>query len=148
MPRTLPMFCLTVLALLLTPAATQAQQSLDGWPEWVREQMQDEAKRLKFRQIETSDGSFRSKLPGKTTAPEAMEGGWYMTADIKAGVPVECYVFTSARDLATLLDWMATTNVNAVANNHGQLGTRRFYAADSGAIAGMPYLSLEWIYTI
>ena len=148
MPRTLPLLCLTLLTLLLPQSETHAQQSLDEWPDWVREQMQDETKRLEFSEIETQDNRFRSTLPGETTAPQVMEDGWYFTTDIDAGVPVECYVFTSARDLATLLDWMATTNVNAVAGNHGELGTRRFYAADSGAIAGMPYLSLEWIYTI
>ena len=144
MRNVLLLLALTLLSI--SPAATA--QSLEGWPDWVKQNMQNEAKRLKFREVETHDKSFRSKLPGKTTEPEQMEDGWYFTADIKAGVPVECYVFTSARDLATLLDWMAETNVNAVAGNYGEIATRRFYAADSGVVAGMPYLSLEWIYTI
>ena len=148
MSRTLPLLCLTLLALLLLAPQTHAQQSLDGWPDWVRESMQDEAKKLKFRTVKTPDGDIRTRLPGKSNTPLLNEGVWYFVTDIDAGSPVECYLYTTAQDLATLTDYMANANMEAVAAQHDNIGIRRIYFLDGGEIAGVPFLAMEWLYTV
>ena len=98
---------LPLLGLLLPAAVTHADDnvaSLEGWPDWVHEAMDTEAKRLKFKRIKTRDDSVRTRLPGKTQAPQAIDDGWYFISDIKAKSPLECYLFTSSRDLASLTD--------------------------------------------
>ena len=122
--------------------------SLDDWPAWTREAMTTEARRLKFRRVETPDDSVRTRLPGKTEAPQAMDDGWYFISDIKAESPLECYLFTSSRDLATLIDVIAEASIEAIAGGHDNAGNRRVFHIGAGEVAGLPYLSLEWIYTV
>lgn len=145
MPR-YPFFIL-LGALLFTATRAAETTPIDGWPEWVREAMPVEARRLKFRTVETPDDSMRSKLPGKTAAPTAIEDGWYFVSDIKAESPLECYLFTSSRDLAALTSAIADANIEAV-GQQGSIGNRQIYYADGGAVAGMPYVALEWLYTV
>ncbi|MDJ0711923.1 MAG: hypothetical protein QNJ14_16160 [Woeseiaceae bacterium] len=147
MSRALPLLCLTLIALLLVPQ-THAQQSLDGWPDWVRESMQDEAKKLKFRTVKTPDGDIRTKLPGKSKTPMHNEGVWYFVTDIDAGSLIECYLYTMAQDLAMLTDYMANANVDAVAAQYGSIGTRQIYFLGGGEVAGVPFLAMEWLYSM
>ena len=142
---------LPLLGLLLPAAAIHADDrvaSLDDWPAWTREAMTTEARRLKFRRVETPDDSVRTRLPGKTEAPQAMDDGWYFISDIKAESPLECYLFTSSRDLATLIDVIAEASIEAIAGGHDNAGNRRVFHIGAGEVAGLPYLSLEWIYTV
>jgi len=138
------------LALLL-PATTvfagDDVASLEGWPAWVHEAMDTEVPRLKFKRIKTPDDSVRTRLPGKTTTPEAFDDGWYFVSDIKAESPLECYLFTSSRDLATFTDMIAEANIEAVAGSRDNVGNRRVFHVSAGEVAGLPYLALEWIYT-
>ncbi len=145
MPRRL--FLILLGALLFTATRAAETTPIDGWPEWVREAMQVEARRLKFRSVETPDDSLRSKLPGKAAKPAAIEDGWYFLSDIKAESPLECYLFTSSRDLAALTSTIADANIEAV-GQQGSIGNRQIYYADGGVVAGMPYLALEWLYTV
>jgi hypothetical protein len=147
MPRHLLPAVLGALLLATTAARAAETMPMDNWPEWVREAMQAEVRRLKFRSVETPDDSISSKLPGKTATPEALDDGWYFVSDIKAESPLECYLFTSSRDLAALTDAIAEANIEAV-GQQGSVSNRQFYYADAGEVAGMPYLALEWLYTI
>ncbi len=137
-------------ALWLAAPAAQADNTatLDGWPDWVRDGMAAEAPRLKYREVKTPDDSVRARLPGKPPKPQAIEDGWYYTADIKSDTPVECYLFNSGRDLATFIDVIAEANIGAVSDSHGTVGNRRVFHTGAGEVAGMPYLALEWLYTV
>jgi hypothetical protein len=150
MDRHLPRLLLTLGALLPAAAAHAGDPaaSLDGWPAWVHEAMAAEAKRLKFKRVETPDDSVRTRLPGKTEAPQPLDDGWYFISDIKAESPLECYLFTSSRDLATLTDVITEANIEAVAGSHDNVGNRRIFHTEAGEVAGLPYLALEWIYTV
>lgn len=143
---------LLLLPALLLPATTVLAgddlASLDGWPAWVHEAMATEARRLKFKRIETPDDSVRTRLPGKTSTPEAIDDGWYFVSDIKAESPLECYLFTSSRDLATLTDVIAEANIEAVGGGHDNVGNRRVFHVSAGEVAGLPYLAVEWLYTV
>ena len=145
MPRHLTLALLG--ALLCTTARAADTTPLDSWPEWVQEAMQVEARRLKFRAVETPDDSMRSKLPGKTAKPTEIEEGWYFVSDIKAESPLECYLFTSSRDLAALTSAIAEANIEAL-GQQGSIDNRQIYYADGGEVAGMPYLAIEWLYTV
>ena len=136
-------------ALLLGTSAVYADGvSMDGWPAWARDSMQAEMKRMKNRTVVTPDDAIRSKLPGKPATPQPMEDGWYFSSDIKAESPLECYLFTSSRDLATLTDVMAEANIEAVAGSHDRVSNRQVFHTEAGEVAGMPYLALEWLYTV
>jgi hypothetical protein len=146
-PQRLP---LALLTLLLATAIASADDtaSLDGWPTWVHKAMNAEVKRLKYRDIATPDESVSASMPGKPLSAEPMEGGWYFATDIKAESPLECYLYTSSMDLATLVDIVAEANLEAVAGSLDNVGNRRVYHTSAGAVAGMPYLGLEWLYTV
>lgn len=150
MPRPLPpLLLITLIALLLASPVTRAQHDpLSGWPDWVRDSMQAESRRMKFRAVATPDDALRSKLPGKPADPEAFDGGWYFASDIKAQSPLECYIFTGSMDLASLANLMAETNIETITDTHGPLVTRQIFHTGSGEVAGMPYLALEWLYTV
>ena len=137
-------------AVLLSTSTVYADQgvSMDDWPAWARKAMNAEMKRIKYRTVATPDGSVRSKLPGKPATPEPMGDDWYFSSDIKAESPLECYLFTSSRDLATLTDVIAEANIEAVAGSHDNVGNRQVFHTEAGAVAGLPYLALEWLYTV
>ncbi len=148
MPRTLPLLCLTLLAIMLPLPEARAQQPLDAWPDWVQESMQNEVAKLAFSDVDMPDDALTVKLPGKVTPPQAIEGGWYLSTDIGAGVPIECYLIQGARDLATITHTMAQLSSDAVAAQHGEMVERQFHFVDSGEVAGLPFLALEWMYAI
>lgn len=138
-----------ILSLLATPA-THAQEDprLEGWPDWVKEAMTKELRRKKTRAVSAPDDAFRTTMLGKLEEQQTLEDGWYFNADIKAESPLECYAFTSSRDLATLLTVIAEANIEAVAAAYGPVQSRTVYHTESGAIAGFPYLALEWLYRV
>ncbi len=143
-----PSAWLTALFLAMPAAHADNTASLEGWPDWVRDGMKAEASGLKYREVTTPDDSLRARLPGKPAQPQAIEDGWYYTADIKSDTPVECYLFNSGRDLATFTDVIAEANIEAMGNSYGTVGNRRVFHTSAGEVAGMPYLALEWLYTV
>ena len=139
---------LSVLLLSASTAAADRAALLDGWPAWVRDAMAVEAKRLDYRRVTAPNDAVRTMLPGKPAAPEPIEDGWYFISDIGAESPLECYLFTSSRDLATLTEVIAEANIEAVAGSVDNVGTRQVFHTEAGEVAGLPYLALEWLYTI
>ena len=144
----LTLLALAALSLATTMARADDTASLDGWPAWVHEAMDAEAKRLKYRELTTPDESVTARLPGKAQDPAPMEGGWYFVSDIKAESPLECYLYTSSMDLATLTDVVAEANIEAVAGSADNVANRRVFHTSAGEVAGMPFLALEWLYTV
>lgn len=147
-PALRPSTWLAALSLAVPAAHADNHGSLQGWPDWVRDGMAAEASGLKYRDVTTPDDSIRARLPGKPAQPQAIEDGWYYTADIKSDSPVECYLFTSGRDLATFTDVIAEANIEAMSNSYGTVENRRVFHTSAGEVAGMPYLALEWLYTV
>lgn len=150
MPHTLPSLPAWLVALFLAVPVAHADNtaSLDDWPDWVRDSMENESRRLKYRDVRTPDDSVRTTLPGKPGQPQAIEDGWYFITDIEAESPLECYTLTSGRDLATFASLIADANIDAVGASHGTVGNRRVFHTGAGEVAGLPYLALEWLYTV
>ena len=142
---------IALLGATLFAADSNAQQNdpLQEWPQWVQDAMQKESRRTKMRKVKTPDDSVHTKLPGKLSQLQEIEAGWYFQSDIGAESPLECYLFTEGQDVATLTNLMAEENIKAVAaNNNSTVDNRRILDIQGGAIEGVPYLALEWIYTI
>ena len=146
--KLLPIMIVTVFLGSVDSHAATNEQALDSWPDWLKEAMGKETRRPKFRKIEAPDGSFVSKLPGKHDAPSAFDGGWYFSSDIKAGSPLECYIWNESLDLASLTSYLANTSIESLAETHGTVSERTVFHTDAGEIAGVPYLALEWFYLI
>ena len=142
---------IALTAVLLAPASLYAQANGDmqGWPQWVQEGMAKELRKTKLRQVKMPIETISIKLPGKSEPAQAIDDGWYINSDIKAGSPLECYIYTTALDLASLTNILAENNIAAVAQgNGGEVGVRSVHYTDVGVVNGHPYMALEWIYTI
>ena len=138
------------VTLLLGPIPSLAQTAEDpaGWPAWLQQAMAEESLRIRTRSVNVDDGRYKFKLAGKPEKPEAIDGGWYLASDIKAESPLECYVFDDDMNLATLVVTLADLNIDATSNANGPVDNKSIYFLDAGAIDGVPYIALEWIYTV
>ncbi len=137
--------------MLLTapPVHAEQERSMDGWPDWIQKSMADESRKLKLRKVKFPDKSIQAKLPGKPAKAEAIENGWYLTSDIKAGSPLECYIFKTSSDIATMANEFAENSIAAVGeNNRASVEDRSIYHVAAGEVAGFPYVALEWIYAL
>jgi hypothetical protein len=149
-PIRVPLFPILMTALL-APTAVNAElnATLDNWPEWVQASMADELGKTKLRRVKMPIKTLSVKMPGKPEPAQAIEDGWYFVSDIKAGSPLECYIYTTAMDLASLTSLLAENNIAAVAQGvGGTTGVRNVHYIDAGEVVGLPYLALEWIYTV
>ncbi len=136
---------------LLAPSGTHAQETgpMEDWPDWVKEAMESEVRKVKFRTARMPVDTIGAKMAGKPEPVQAIEDGWYFLSDLKAGSPLECYIYTTALDLASLTNTLAENNIAAVARGAGgEIGVRNIHYTDAGVIDGLPYLALEWIYTV
>ena len=145
------MLFITLMTVLLTPTGVHAQAngSVEGWPDWVKEAMENEVRKTKFRKVKMPIDTISAKMPGKSEPVQAIDDGWYFISDIKAGSPLECYIYTTALDLASLTNILAENSIAAVTQAAGgEVGVRNIHYTDAGVIDGLPYLALEWIYTV
>ncbi|MEM6513206.1 MAG: hypothetical protein AAF660_09345 [Pseudomonadota bacterium] len=138
-------FALIAAALFVAPAIAQD----DSLPRWMQKEMRKEVRKVRYTDVTVLDGQFAFRVPNKLDTSEAFEGGWYFASDIRAGAPMECYLFYTEVDMASTLSNMADINIdtNAAANG-APLSTKRIYGIDAGQIDGSPYLSLEWLFTL
>lgn len=148
--RRLPAIPLTLVLLAASGiTVASAQEQPGSWPDWLKEAMAREAGELESTPIALADGLYRFQLPGQAGEPGAFDGGWYVESDIGGDGPLECYLLTDSTDLATLVVNIAEINIEAQAEGYGGIvGNRSVAAIDAGAIDGIPYLALEWMYTI
>lgn len=141
--------CIAAVLLLGTiPSLAQATEDTAGWPPWLQQAMAEESLQIRTRSVDVADGRYKFKLAGKPEKPEAIDGGWYLASDIKAESPLECYVFDDDMDLATLVVTLADLNIDATSNANGPVDNKSIYFLDAGAIDGVPFIALEWIYTV
>ena len=141
---------IALAAIVLGAQSANAQSADDSaWPQWLDEAMAQEDLELRIRKVEIDDGRIQTRLAGKLAAePQAIEGGWYLPRDIDTGTPLECWVFTSIIDPATMANRIAEQSMAASAKLGGPLGERQLFFLDAGAINGAPYVALEWFYAV
>jgi hypothetical protein len=149
------MSCLVAaLFTLVIPGAFAQQVDADpsvnqGWPAWLTEAMAKETRKLRTSKVVLGDGLIKTRLAGKRQGePQPIEDGWYLTTDIRAGAPLECWAFTTVVDLATIASNIAEQSMLAGEQAYGPLGDRTLYHVEAGAYDGAPYLALEWFFAM
>lgn len=130
-------------------ALAQEATGPETWPNWLQQEMAKESRKSKKTRISVGDGFFESQLLGKSLGgPQAIEGGWYLSSDIGTPTPLECWVFSTTVDPATMASNIAEVSMQSAAKQHGSLRDRRILFIDAGAYDGAPFLALEWFYTV
>lgn len=133
---------------LLAPIAP-AQEVPDGWPDWLKQAMSAESRGLKRQEVALGEGAFSSRLRGKALGEiSAIDDGWYVTSDIGAAVPLECWIFQTSVDPATMASNIADVSISAAEQNNGPLQSKSLYYVDMGVVEDTPYLALEWFYSV
>lgn len=142
----------TVLATVLLAMSApnvQAQEATGAWPEWLQEAMAKESRKLRSKKVSVGDGFLNSRLAGKPLGdPQAIDGGWYLSSNIGTASPLECWVFSTTVDPATMAANIANVSIQASEQANGPLGNRSIHFVDAGTYDNAPYLALEWFYTV
>jgi hypothetical protein len=123
--------------------------ALNDLPQWFLDSLAREKAVNTSSDFEITELSVKAKVKGKATLNEKGEDYWYYTIDIGTGTPVECYVFTSfdgaSNSLSMLID---ATLPNIEKLNDKKLASRQNFALDIGETNGVPYVSLDTLYTL
>ena len=140
---------MTAAALLSLPGSTFARepQINPAWPDWLKEAMAREHKRIKYEPL--SIGPFETVMPGKVTDREVIdEATFYAASDDGSGGSFECWFYNETMDMASSTVSFAEAIIDTNREAYGPVDNRSIYHVDAGAIDGAPYLSLEWMYTV
>ena len=122
---------------------------MDGWPDWVVKEMAKETRKTKPRDVKMPVDNISTRLPGKVSPPQAIEDGWYLLSDIKAGTQLECYIYSTSLDLAGVTQLLAEQSIQAtITANQGTAHTPFTHYIDAGEVNGYPFLALEVLTTI
>ena len=139
----------TLLLLATFDATMVSAQQMDGWPDWLVDGMAREIADLESQALSVADGKYRFRLAGESGEPVEFDGGWYFESDIGADAPLECYLYTEEKDLATFIVNLANMTMEAQGEAYGSpAGDPSLFTVDAGAIDDAPYLALEWVYTL
>jgi hypothetical protein len=145
--------CLMLLALSTTAPVTVAQVTPTPGlgnteiPEWLSQAMARETGPFESRPFELPQRDFSAELSGASLSPvQETSGGWYLSADIEAISPMECWIFTSPVDMAATLGNITELNLDASARANGEILDRTTYFADAGVVADAPFMSVETLY--
>lgn len=145
-------FCTAVaLVTLAWPGAYAEQASADtqAWPQWLSDAMAQESRKLKASKVKFGDGVVKTRLAGKPAGkPQPIEDGWFIGSDIGSDAPLECWVFTTVVDPASMAANIAELTMQAMAQKYGPVSNRGLYHVDAGAYGSVPYLALEWLYAV
>ena len=136
------------LACTMPAFSAGAGQDMSEWPDWLKESMQKEAESARTSTVKFADDNYAVQLPGTPAEPQAFEAGWYLQSDIGSSAPLECYLFTNESDLATLAVQLSDVNIELMSDNYGAVDKKHVYHLDAGAIDGVPYFALDWMYTV
>jgi len=142
-------FGAALLALCAHVTLAQEKNGDNSWPQWLEDAMAQEDLAIRLRKVDIGDGRIQTRLAGKAAAePQVVDGGWYIPRDIGTDTPLECWAFTSVVDPGTMAHSIAEQSMAASATLSGPLGERQLHFLDTGAIDGVPYVALEWLYSV
>jgi hypothetical protein len=131
-----------VCALALGCASAPAE------PPWLADARAREAAPQKERPIEAK-GAFHGQVAAEVLqAPKRDGETWYVSLGIGGEAPIDCFVHDTDLDLASSLVGFSRASFDAIAEHFGEVGLRRVESVDAGAMAGGPFLSVEWLYRV
>jgi len=108
-----------------------------------------EAEGLPEQSVQSVDRYFRARVPARL-AGEILEEeeGYGLALDIGTGVPIECWVNREDIDFAAALLRSSDRTFAVVSERSGEIDLRRVDRVDSGAIAGNPFIAIDWLYRV
>lgn len=123
--------------------------SMDGFPPWLVEGMARETRRTGNGKVKLPFRHFETRLAGRNISdPQAIEIGYYVTSDIKAEAPLECWVVTATIDPAAMARNLANLSIDQLSRAFGALQQTSVYYIDAGVIGDYPYLAYESLYSM
>jgi hypothetical protein len=131
-------------SLLLCTSAFAADE-----PKWLRDARAREAKSLKPAEIQSKDGWFKVRTPGKlVNTIEKVEGSYSVQLEIGDKSNVHCEIFPEGIDLANGLRVTLDNALKAIESTHGKIEARGLEGSDAGSHGPVPYISLSWLYRV
>ena len=118
-------------------------------PKWLKEARAREAKLAAPAEINSKDGWFKFRAPGKVAnAIEKVEGSYSVEFDLGTQAPVQCEVFPEGVDLANGLRVTFENAIKAIEANQGKIEARALESSDAGSYGPVPYIKLSWLYRV
>jgi hypothetical protein len=135
-------FCRVLAAVMLVGCASST-----GGSSSLVKMLEREAPAHATTAIEHPTGLFRARVPGRLLTPlEDSENSAFGQFDIGAGTPASCHFFFDRVDLASTLVRSSDVIIGQIAADAGVEVQRAVERIDAGAIAGSPFLSLDWLF--
>jgi hypothetical protein len=117
-------------------------------PPWLAEARAREAAPQKERAL-AAKGAFRARVAAEVqVAPVRDEETWVFALGIGSEAPIECWAHDSDLDLASSLVAFSDSTFEAISQHFGEVSARRIEGVDAGALAGGPFLAVDWLYRI
>jgi len=134
---------------ILVVAAFFGCASVSGDSTGLLAMLEREAPASAMNPIEHPTGLFRATVPGRLLAALVdSDNSAFGQFDIGAETPVACHFFFDRVDLASTLVRSSDVIVGLIAAEAGVEVQRAVERVDAGAIAGSPFLSLDWVFWI
>jgi hypothetical protein len=117
-------------------------------PSWLKEARTREAAPQKERPI-AAKGAFEGKVAAEVQMAPRRDGEtWVFGLGIGSDAPIECYVHGSDLDLASSLVAFSQSTFEAISEHFGKVELTRIEGVDAGALAGGPFLAVDWLYRV
>jgi hypothetical protein len=118
-------------------------------PKWLKDARARESKSLKPAVLQSKDGWFKARVPGKlVNTVEKVEGSYSVELDIGSDARVYCEVFPEGIDLGNALRLTLNNAVKDIEATQGKIEFRGLEQADAGSYGPVPYIQLTWLYRV
>jgi len=148
--------CSVLTSLIFFSASvTYAQEpvsptlSHEGWAAWLVEAMARESEDLEHFTLDVPARNFSSSMIGQLeTEPQDYDGDWHMTSNIGSDTSMECWIYSTPMDPASLTVDTADIGIQGIVEANGELGDEFIYYLDGGVIGNHSYLALEKLFMV
>lgn len=129
--------------LLFTPAFAAEE------PQWLTDARAREIGSMEATQVDSKDGWFSLRTPGKlVNTVEKVEGSYTVALDVGGDANVYCEVLPDGIDLAGALQETLQRAIAEIEANQGKIEARALESTNAGAYGAVPYIELAWLYRV
>ena len=140
---------LVALAILQGEAVLAQAEISPTWPDWLVKDMARETLVREAFPLSLADKRFVGRMPGTPLEQRTEdEDSWYVASDLGDAGVMECWVFDTEQDPATLSSELGQLLIQTAAGDAPQPPAAQVYDLDAGHLDGRPYYALEWLYTL